>query len=323
MSHPTALPLSATQATRSVLVVGALGLGAKEQLLLRSLVRLLHGSAGLELRFADTPDECQVVFLPDDAAVHVLPPQLGVQVVADVSKEPHPGLRVQLPLRASNVGAVLQTAAQFLGRQRAAAVATRDGLAHLFDALTRLLMARERRATVFPFVDGPLLWVDFGDDRCRCDPSPHALLSTACSLGDPRRATPAETAASSGGGCLRLREFLWSLAHRLEDEGRPAPLLGGCYRLLRWPEAVALARPGIPRLSALLTSRAMGVADASRASGADLAGVGWFLAAGLALGLVELAGAVEEAPPHAPPGPAVPAAARGLIDRLRERLRLW
>lgn len=297
-------------------------MSAKDEMVLRSLVRLLNGVAGLEVRSAESVDECNVVFLPVDSGLRVPPPRLSVHVVADPTQAMPAGLWVQLPLRAGNVGGVLEAAAGLLRRslERAGHAA---GLAQLFNALSAHLMARERRAMAFPFLDGPTLWVDFGNERCHCDPSATALLAERSRLGTPRRADEEEMAAAACVPGLPLRAWLWSLAHHLEDLGVPAMAPSGRYRLLRWPESVVLQRPQMPRLSALLTSRALDVEEACRLSGANANTVGWFVATSLALGLAELAASSEQAVAATPPRSLPPAPAPGLLERLKERLKLW
>ncbi|HKX95184.1 MAG TPA: hypothetical protein VJM48_10810, partial [Methylibium sp.] len=104
------------------------------------------------------------------------------------------------------------------------------------------------------------------------------------------------------------------------EAGVPAAALRGAYRLQRWPDAVALSRPGYPRLAALLTSRPMDCAEAGAASGLSLDTVRWFLAAGLALGIAVPVEAAEIPRLREPsPNPTQ----RSLLGRLRERLKLW
>lgn len=307
---------------RQVLVIGMLGIGAKEELVLRSLVRLLHGVAGLELRMGDSIDECNVVFIATDARLRVPPPVLSVHVVADPTRALPPGLWVQLPLRAGNVGGVLEAAAGLLRRQRQAA-GEAAGLTDLFHALAAHLMARERRAMAFPFAGGPTLWVEFGAERCRCELPSAQLLLGSMRLAAPRRMQDDEMAAAAQAPGWPLRPMLWQLAHRLEDLGVAAPVAAGRYRLVCWPDTEALRRPNVPRLSALLTSRALDASEACRASGASANAVGWFLATTLALGIAEPAVSAEQEAVPAPPRTLPPPPPAGLLDRLKERLKLW
>lgn len=307
---------------RQVLVIGTLGMGAKEELVLRSLMRLLHGVAGLELRMGDDIGECNVVFIAADARVRVPPPVLSVHVVADPTRALPPGLWVQLPLRAGNVGGVLEAAAGLLHSQSQAA-GEAAGLADLFQALSSHLMARERRAMAFPFAGGPTLWVDFGAERCRCELPSAQLLMGSMRLAAPRRMREDELAAAAQAPGWPLRPMLWQLAHRLEDLGVAAPVAAGRYRLVGWPDTEALRRPNMPRLSALLTSRALDASEACRASGASAGAVGWFLATALALGMAEPAVSAQPEAVATPPRTLPPPPPAGLLERLKERLKLW
>ena len=304
----------------TTLVIGAAEIPVKEQVLLRSLVRLLDGRAGLPLQFSDDLAQCHVVFVPDGWTRRLPSLCVGVQLRAEGAAPadgPSTGLVVSPPLRATNVMAVLDAAAALVA-DRAAAV-TR-GPASLFLALTRLAAARERRATVLPVVDGPWLCADFATGLLHGRLSLDELLTGACDIGEPRRPTAAEAEALKAQPGLRLRDVIWSAAHRLGEAGVPAAELRGAYRLQRWPDAVALSRPGYPRLAALLTSRPMNCAEACAASGLSLDTVRWFLAAGVALGIAAPAEATD-APRLREPAPNP--AQRSLLGRLRERLKLW
>jgi hypothetical protein len=313
------------------LVIGALDLAAKDRMVLQSLVRLLGGSSGLQLQFTEDIGQCNVVFVPGDwtqrlhsrcLSVHLLPESAGLPALAS------PGLALTAPLRAGKVQAVLQAAAVMLAG--GAAAAANNGLATLFLTLSRHLLARDRRSTVLPLHDGRLLLADFNGGLLHGPMSLDSLLAGEYLVGEPRRAVAADHDAAATGPGLRLRDVVWAAAHRLGDDAVAGAELRGRYRLLRWPDATALARPGFPRLAALLTSRALGCAEASAASGASPATVRWFLQASLALGI---AGPVDAAEPEAaarlpaapPPAPVRVATEppRSLLGRLRERLKLW
>lgn len=300
----------------TTLVVGAAELPVKEQVLLRSLVRLLDGRSGLPLQFSDDLAQCHVVFVPAGWTRRLHGLCVAVHL-RDEGTLPTAGLSVSPPLRATNVMAALAAAAALVTDRAAAATL---GPASLFLALTRLASTRERRTTVLPVVGGPSLCVDFGSGLLHGRPSLDALLAVAGDIGEPRRPSAAEADALMAPPGLRLRDVIWSSAHRLGESGVPAADLRGAYRLQRWPDAVALSRPGYPRLAALLTSRPMGCAEASAASALSLDTVRWFLAAALALGIAVPVAAADAPRPREP---ASNPAQRSLLGRLRERLKLW
>lgn len=310
---------SAPASAAATLRVGATGIPAKEQLLLRSLLRLLDGRGGVGLQFSDDLAQCQIVFVPDGWARRLHGAAVCVHLRADsaAAGPPSPGLAVTPPLRATNVMAALEAAAALVADRADAAWC---GPAALFQRLTRLTAARERRTTLLPFTDGDALCVDFTAGLVHSRLSREALLEGRYGLGEPRRPTAAEADVLKALPAMRVRELIWAIAHHLGETGVSAPELRGAYRLQRWPDAAVLSRPGYPRLVALLTSRPMSCAQAGAASAMSLDAVRWFMAASLALGIAAPAEAAEA--PH--PREAAPTPAqRSLLGRLRERLKLW
>lgn len=298
--------------------VGATDIGAKESLLLRSLIRLLDLRIGLRLQFSEDTQHCNVLFVAGDSERRAPANCVVVRLLPLGDDAAGPGLRVHAPLRTSNVTAALQAAGALLASERAT-LPPCDGLAALFKVLTRHLMARDRRSTVLPLQDGHVLLVDFGAESVHTALTLDALLAGQYRLGPARRATPTELVQASDEPALPLRALVWAAAQALGDAGTDGGLLEGRYRLLRWPEAAALSRPGLPRLVALWTTRPMGLAEAGAASDASAARVRWFLEACLALGLA----VPDDAAPTAVDIELPPAPARSLLGRLRERLKLW
>lgn len=305
----------------ATLRVGAVDLSSKEQTLLRSLVRLLDGRAGLRLHYSEELASCDVAFVPE-AWPHRVPGRcVSVQLrddAAPTSSGGGAGLSIAPPLRATNVMMVLHAAAALMADR---ASAPSRGPTALFLALTRLIAARERRTTLLPLLDGAELCVDFTNGLLHGPLSLDELLTDSYRLGEPRRPGMAEADALRQQPSLRLRSLVWTLAHRLGEASVPATELRGSYRLQRWPDAVALSRPGYPRLAALLTNRSMSAAQASASSGLSLDAVRWFLAASLALGIA--LPDETDPPPSAVRAPAPNPVQRSLLGRLRERLKLW
>lgn len=329
MSEDGISPYKPGDSARRCLVVGTQDIPAKDQLVLRSLLRVMDGQNGLGLRFSDTLAECNVVLVPADGASRLPPGCVSVHLVpehAPTGMSPHPGLSVRAPLRLSNAGAVLQAAAEMLD-PGIALLRSSNGLASLLELLLRHVMSSEGHVTVLPLGDGHEMVVNVAEDRYHSDRSVEELLQGNYRLGEPRRASDAEIAALAQQDSRRLRELLWQATHRLGDVAEPGLTLPGRYRLLRWPDAMALARPGLPLLAALLTSRPQTVAQACAASGANAAMVSRFLKTNLALGI---AVSVESAEPslHAPV-PVRQAAqlalepALSMLGRIRDRLKLW
>lgn len=313
------------------LVVGTQDIPAKDQLVLRSLLRVMDGQNGLGLRFSETLAECNVVLVPAHWSSRLPPSCVSVHLLPEetpAGMSPHPGLSVRAPLRLSNAGVVLHAAAELLDHG-AALLRSSHGLAPLLDTLLRHAMSRERRITVLPFTEGPGLTVNFLEDRYHSPWPVDELLQGRYRLGEPRRASDAEIAALSGQEGRRLRELLWQATHRLGDVAEAGVALSGHYRLLRWPDAQALSRPGLPLLAALLTSRPQTVAQACAASGASAATISWFLKTNLALGIAVTVESVEYPPsvknptPVPTPTPLASEPAPSMLGRIRDRLKLW
>ena len=286
----------------------------KDHLLLRSLVRLLDGRDGVPLQFGETVADCDIVFIGAASTLR-LPTGFTVRVTSDRAPPVAAGLSIAPPLRLTNLLGVLRLVGQLVENQDAA---SEGGLVAIFNQLSHLLLTHERRITVLPLHDGRQLTVDIPNKRLHATLSLKELVAGAYDVEPSRRADTGERVLLDAGPLLRVRDVLWCAAQRLGELRIPAPPLRGTYRMLRWPDAVALACPGVPRLAALMTSRAMDIDRARIESGLDDAALAWLLHAGLALGVVAPAEA-QAAASAAGAG----AAAQSLIARLRERLKLW
>ena len=302
------------------LIIGAKDLPEKDLLILRSLVRLLDGRGGLRLKLDDTLADCNVVFVPGDWSLRLASNCVSIRVHAegDASHGPQGGLELHAPLRASNVNAALHAAADLLSGTPARSLDS--GLPMLFHALTRLLLARERRSTLLPLIDGRWLLVDFAAEMVSSMLPLDEILRGEYQLAEPRRCSVDEQGAIANLPTLRLRDLVWATAGRLGDSGFDAGPLRGRYRLVRWPDAAALSRPGVPRLAALFTHRSLDFAEACAASGASPSTVRWFIEASLALGIAVPA---EGDDAQRASASQADAATRGLLGRLKERLKLW
>lgn len=314
-------------ADATTLTVGACDLGAKELVLLRSLLRLLDGADGLRLTHAEPAEACRVVFVPARWARRLPPSCVVVRVLELADDDPvGPGLQVHAPLRSSNVAAVLRAAASLIAQGEPPPSAPCDGLVDLFQLIARHLAARERRCTGVPLDGRGMLVLDFEAGLAHAALPLTTLLAGTYRVGAPARATPAERDAAAALPALPIAELFWRAAQRLGDEGRTGTPMPGRLRLARWPDAVALSRPGLPRLAALWTGHAMSIAEAAAASGLPEPAVYWFLQACLALGLARpCAGetpAVAAAPPVARAAATSPVP-RSLLGRLRQHLKLW
>jgi len=325
--RPAGSHLAATGAAVAAaeLVVGAVELDAKDLLVLRSLLRLLDRRHGLRLHSQDDPARCNVVFVPAGWPLRLPATCITVQVQPAGQGAGTGGLCLVPPLRASNVLAALQTAAGLLACGQQGAPLS-EGLPALFQTLTRHLLARERRSTLLPLADGRTLLLDPGAARVHGLPLAE-LLDGGYRLQAPQRAADAQAQTLAALPGVGLRELLWAAAQRLGSEGVACSELAGGFRLLRWPDATALAQPGVPRLAALWTQRAMRVDEAAPAARLPLLQVRWFLEAALALGMASPAahaGEAGERADAAATAPALsPAPVRRLLGRLRERLKLW
>lgn len=316
-ARPPAGPAPAARA----MVIGTQGVPEKEQLVLRSLIRLLDGREGLRLQHAESLDECNVVFVGGEAAVRLPGARVAIHLVGDATA-PVPGLAVAPPLRMTNVLGVLHLARQQLFEPPVVSGSGGDGLAALFRLLSHHLLARERRLTVLPLLDGRQLTVDFAGERLHGPMSSDELLAGHYRLGLARRAAPADHDLMAA-ATTNLRELMWQAAQRLTDRGAEPPELHGGFRLRRWPEALVLLRPGMPRLCAHLTARTLDPHQAAAAAGLPAAAVHWFLGAALALGIAVPAGEGLHAAAEPPPASRAAPEPRSLLGRLRERLKLW
>lgn len=322
---PTASALVATD--ERLLVIGAVGIAEKEQLVLRSLIRLLDRQQGLRLRFAERLADSHVIFAspswvsPADSrqaiVVRVLAGPGDGEVGADAPV-------IVAPLRMSNVTALLRHCAAHQGGAEPAneppAMAV-GGLLALFQRLTHCALSADRASELLTLSDGRQLRVDYAHESIQTPVSQNELLDGRYQLVS---AQPAPGPLSPGGPTLPLRELVWAAAYRLGADGTPGTDLPARYRLLRWPDAAALTRPGFPRLAALWNTRSLGVAEASAASGTDATSVRWFLGTCLSLGIA--------APDHGPEPqaaawssalPTSSGAFRSALGRLRERFKLW
>lgn len=307
------------------LVVGVADIPSKEQTLLRSLLKVMDGKNNLRLRFAETLSDCNVVLVPAHWSSRLPPTCVSVHLIPEetpADAAPHPGLSIRAPLRLTNTGSLLQAAAELLA-YGAAIRRSSNSLAQLLTTLLQHTMSRERRITVLPLADGREITVNFLDD-CLYSPMPvEDLLKGRFSLQEPRRASDAEIAALAERQGHRLRELLWLATNRLVDSAEPSVMLTGHFRLRRWPDAMALTRPGFPKLAALLTKRPHTIEQACAASGASAEAIGWFLKTNLALGIAE----VVEMDGQARPAPTTPTLhadpARSMLRRIRDRLKLW
>ncbi len=307
------------------LVVGTADIPAKEQLLLRSLLRIMDGKNNLRLSFSETLSDCNVVLVPAHWSSRLPPTCVSVHLIPEDTPDdatPHAGLLIRAPLRLSNTSILLQAAAELL-EHGAAIVRSSNSLAQLLTTLLRHTMSRERRTTVLPLKDGREITVNFLDD-CYFSPMPVVdLLRGRFNLNEPRRASDAEIAALAGRQSHRLRELLWLATNQLIDSDEPGVTLSGHFRLRRWPDAVAMTRPGFPMLAALLTSRPFTIDEACKASGASAVAVSWFLATNLALGIAESVEMVEQAKPVLTALAPQADPAKSMLSRLRDRLTLW
>lgn len=317
------------------LVIGTQDIAHKEEMLLRALVRLLDGGINVRARFSEQLSECNVVFVPGHGAHRLPAPCVAVRVKdADQVCDAHDGaggmerdLVVSAPLRMTNVIAVLQAATQ-----RVHGVAQGDpvqGLQALFALLRDNTRLMERRRVVVPMSSGQQIVFDFLKQRVHTATPMDVLLSGAYTLGTPHRVSPVEEELISLVPCYSLRHLLWSLSLRLAQVGAPAPDRTDRYQLLRWPDAMALAAPGHPRLAALWTHSALSLEQICATSGVPDLTARWFLEACLALGLV----ADPDSSPATQPVSAAPEATAssffaaapppGWFNHLRERLKLW
>ncbi len=302
------------------LVVGADDIPPKEQLVLKSLLRLLDGRIGLRLSFSEALRDCNVVFAQCGLKHNPTRPTVLVRVLpqegdADGGAD---SLSIQAPLRMSNVMETLRACVDAI-KSTKAPEPTAGASSALIDLLTRGLACGSRSKEAYAIEGEGRLLLDFGNDRIHSSAPLEALASGNFRLALLPQAMPdAEVAALP---VHRLRELLWSAAHRVGQDDRPTEALSGHYRLLRWPDAAALRHPGFPRLAALLTNRPFDVAAASQASGVSPAGVQAFLRVCLSLGIAVAADA--PAPAAEPASTPMPGTLRSVIGRLRERLKLW
>lgn len=310
------------------LIIGSLGIAPKDQMVLRALVGVLDGGISAPLRFSEHLPDCNVVFVPQH-----WPHRLAAHCVAvHVAEHQHaaapellPEFSISLPLRVSNVLAVLQSAAQ-----RALCGAKSDDSARALPALFSLigkgLRTSERGRTVVPLDAGQQVIIDFTMQRVYTFLPMQALLAGQYEVGTPHRISAVEEELIRCAPSHELRPLLWELAQRLAARDAAGPPRLGRYRLSRWPEAAGLSAPGHPRLAALFTHRAWTLDEACVASGTKTpAVVHWFLETCLILGL-----AVEEQSAVPAPAQAAPAcearsapAALGWLGQLRKKLKLW
>lgn len=307
------------------LIIGTQGIAQKNQLVLQALVRLLDGGVNLRARFSEQLAQCNVVFV-SDSATHSLPsPVLTVRVKESSPQYTAPQavdeLSVSAPLRLSNVMAVLQAAVQRL--HGFAQVHPVRSLQLLFELITDRAGTAGKERTVVPLRVGQQITIDFVTQMVHTATPIEALLSGAYTLGPPHRLSPVEEELIRLVPSYSLRRLVWSLALRLAQACASAPERKGSYRLLRWPDAIGLSAPGLPRLAALWTDRALSIDQACEASGASEATVRWFLEASLALRLAVAENRVVPNSSEPPIQQPMASTAPSWLGVLRDRLKLW
>lgn len=321
-SQPAAFSSTGTQ---PALMVGSNAISAKDQIVLRSLLKVLDNQHGLKLEFNEAWSDCDVVFVSEHWLSRLPPACVGIHVIAEdapAEATSHAGLSIRSPLRLSNTTTVLHAAAKLLGHTPLLSRST-DGLARLLDTLLKYITAKEKNIIVLPLGDGGELIVNFAEERYCSPVRVEQLLEGRYEIGEPRRARAVEVAAMAAQDSHGLRRLVWLATHRLGATAEAGLALPGHFRLLRWPDAMALAHPGFPRLSALLTSRPHTIEQACAASGASIMAISYFLKTNLALGIAEAVEFVERRKPlldarsaHATPPPSI-------LGRIRDRLKLW
>jgi hypothetical protein len=309
------------------LTVGSADLPEKDQTLVHALIRVLDGGMAVPLRYSEKLGECNVVFASSQWR-HAAPNDCVLVRVDSTARSDTPPARelsIAPPMRMSNVLQVLESAAQLLlGKQEAESPeqALESQLA-LFACIAKGLKTSEQRRSVIPLGAGQQMVVDFTAQRVHTSVPVETLLSGLYRVGEPHRVSPVEEEIVRSAPSHALRPLVWQLAVQLAQGSKSVPPRHGLYRLQRWPEAMALAIPGHPLLSALFSHRPLTLAQACAEAHMPAPRVHWFLEACLTLGL-----AVEVAPNPAPaPMPAAslhaPAAKPSWLNQLRERLKLW
>lgn len=311
------------------LTVGCADLPEKDQTLVHALVRVLDGGMALPLRYSEQLGECNVVFASSQWG-HPAPEDcVLVRMESESAPRPEPlparELAITPPMRMSNVLQVLQSAAQLLlGTQEASSPEQAlESQSALFACIAKGLKASEQRRSVIPLGAGQQLVVDFTSQRVHTSVPVETLLGGMYRVGTPHRVSPVEEEIVRSAPSHALRPLVWQLAVKLAQASKSVPPRTGRYHLQRWPEAMALAIPGHPLLSALFSHRPITLEQACAEAHMPAPRVHWFLEACLTLGLaVEVTAAPEPVPaPDSPP--VAPTPKPSWLNQLRERLKLW
>lgn len=348
---------------RRPLVIGVDPAAAKERLVLQSMIRVLHGQHGLDLRFVEEASECDVYFVPGSMETRVSGRCIRVRMLPPGSQDTGMGLSIVLPLRVMVLTALLHSASDILNardrleggpsrRASPAPLATgmpvetvpggedagtgdldMSGVQGLFRHLTTGLMAHERRSVVVARGGGaaPLL-IDFKTQKVHCRDPIAALLRDRHRVEEPRRPEADEATALRQEPEIRVGDLLWAAALCLGLSDAPVPPLRGRYRLLRWPDAAALSHPGVTEWASHMSAQPMEVSTAARAASLDEPTVRWLLEASIALGIavpvdtLDLELPIESPPETRPLADIAPPGSnpdQPLFSRLRNRLRPW
>jgi hypothetical protein len=275
--------------------IAALGIDARDRVVLASMTRMLDGQAGLRLRWVDDVNACTTLFVPHDWSQYVSPPRVLVRLTprgATPARSPR-GLSVALPLRVAEMTDALQAAAALCELTRGAMQRRQGGVAlhELRDLLVGALLAGERRRTLFGLGDGHGIVVDFRTGEIASSLPQAELLARPLQLADPQRASAAAP-WSGATHALQLSTLLWGMTQALIDQGVSPRTINGRYQLARPPEAAVLSHPSMPRLVTAWTRSAMSVGEAAAAGRLSAFEILWFLSTALALGIaVPAAGA--------------------------------
>ena len=322
-------------ASRSTLRLAVLGLSPGERQLLRAIVDVLDSRTEARWELVDDDSDCDLrLHRPGIDLPHATATLTGLVLSEDESMPAEPGVRLIMPPRVMAVMELLNDAHDRLRQPRVEPAvdelieAEADDGKSLASALARLLENRLEHSlrarivghgTLFLCRQARTFCTDFPLSQLQDALSQHRFVMTSIPDDQP------ELRSVIGEG-RPIDEVLWTIGLATSWERSPERLSQARFRLRRWPNLTRLShRPEHIQLCAVISTRAMTVAEIASATGLPLSDIRHFLHA------CELCGLSEECGMDGAdllPVAAVPAtqarsgALGGLFSRLRQSLGL-
>ena len=324
------------------ILIASVGLEARDEAVLRSLLRLLDSQLPDRFLTSTNPVNAQVLVVPGSWGEPALAgdrqlPQIVVRLddrqTGRQSIEESSSLVLNRPIGVTQFAEVLRKIGERLapkGNERVISDAPKsENNLNLFGTLAESVKAGVKLQKVIEFADGRSIMIDTQRNMVVGTLRRESLFAAMEQEVDivAVGSAPASPIGSSE-SVFPLESLLWDMSHQIseslgEDKCLPPDQR---YRLRRWPDSSALMREHYPRIAALLSVRTCSVDEICVASGANRVTVIRFVEAAVACGIATVeevsAVPVESSPSHfSPRQMSMPQ--RSILGKLRSRLNLW